>query len=73
MNEVNNMFIDTLKVKLKSVTFLTSSIEVVDDDQDLNHHNHITGQRMLMIMLVLLNRKSYMTLLMIEICMSVFL
>lgn len=41
MNEINIMFIDTLKVKLKSVIVLTSSIEVVDDDNDLNDHNHI--------------------------------
>ncbi|KAG5589963.1 hypothetical protein H5410_040477, partial [Solanum commersonii] len=42
MNEVNNMFINTLKVELKGVVVLTSLIEVADDDKDLNGHNNIT-------------------------------
>ncbi|KAF3661587.1 hypothetical protein FXO38_11598 [Capsicum annuum] len=40
-DEVKDTLIDALKVQLKGVTILTSSVEIVNEDEDLGGHNYV--------------------------------
>lgn len=40
-DKVKDMSINTLKEELTDVTILTSSVEVVDEDEDLGAHNYV--------------------------------